>query len=42
VAWWLEPWTSTLSGISLGFCLLDFLVLGITVRVRRYIGLVKE
>jgi len=42
VAWWLEPWTSTLAGISLGFCLLDFLVIGITVRVRNYIGMVKE
>ena len=42
VAWWLEPWTSTLAGISLGFCLLDFLVIGITVRVRNYIGMVKD
>ena len=42
VAWWLEPWTSTLAGISLGFCLLDLLVVGITVRVRTYIRMVKE
>merc|ERR1712110_1367603 len=42
VAWWLEPWTSTLAGISLGFCLLDLLVVGITARVRTYIGIVKE
>ena len=42
VAWWLEPWTSTLAGISLGFCLLDLLVVGITFRVRTYIRMVKE
>ena len=25
VAWWLEPWTATLAGVSLGFCVLDYI-----------------
>ena len=32
VAWWLEPWTSTLAGVSLGFCMMDLLVTFFTVK----------
>ena len=32
VAWWLEPWTSTLAGVSLGFCMMDLLVTTLTVK----------
>ena len=37
LAWWLEPWTSTLAAISLAFCLLDPVVVGVTMRLRSYI-----
>ena len=42
VAWWLEPWTSTLAGVSLGFCMLDFMVIYITVRLRSLISMTKQ
>merc|ERR1719266_1133422 len=42
VAWWLEPWTSTLAGVSLGFCMMDLLVTCLTVKLRRLISLVKQ
>ena len=42
VAWWLEPWTSTLAGVSLGFCLMDVLVIFITVRLRGLITKAKQ
>jgi len=41
VAWWLEPWTSTLAGVSLGFCLMDFMVIFITVRLRGLISMAR-
>jgi len=42
VAWWLEPWTSTLAGVSLGFCLMDVMVIFITVRLRGLISRAKQ
>jgi len=42
LAWWLEPWTCTLAGISLAFCVLDFLVIGFTFRLRNYIRLADD
>jgi len=41
LAWWLEPWTCTLAGISLLFCILDPVVVGVTMRLRSYIKLTK-
>jgi len=34
LAWWLEPWTATLAGISAFFCVLDLIVFRITARLR--------
>jgi len=35
LAWWLEPWTCTLAGISLGFCaLIDPYIWFLTARLR--------
>lgn len=35
MAWWLEPWTCTLAGISLGFCvLIDPYIWFLTARLR--------
>jgi len=39
LAWWLEPWTATLAGISLGLCALDCLTTGVTLKLR---GLFKQ
>lgn len=42
VAWWLEPWTCTLAGLSLFFTASDFFVLYVTGRLRRYLNQLKE
>ena len=42
MAWWLEPWTSTLASISLFLCLTDIVIMIVTIRLRSYIRLVKE
>ena len=42
MAWWLEPWTSTLAGISLFLCVTDLVVAVLTVKIRNYIRVVKE
>lgn len=42
VAWWLEPWTSTLAGVSLGFCMMDLLVTFLTVKLNRLIKHIRE
>lgn len=35
LAWWLEPWTATLAGISLFFTVSDFFVLYLNTKLRR-------
>ena len=37
LAWWLEPWTSTLASISLGFCLFDVVIVIMTQKLRTLI-----
>merc|ERR1711915_292411 len=41
VAWWLEPWTGTLAGVSLGFCILDILIMVISSKIRRLLSMLK-
>ena len=42
LAWWLEPWTSTLASISVGFCVLDVAVIYMTAKLRNYIQLTND
>merc|ERR1711892_836032 len=42
LAWWLEPWTSTLAGTSVVFCAMDVAVIWVSARMRMFIGLTKE
>merc|ERR1712192_124302 len=38
LAWWLEPWSCTLAGSSLFFCVLDVVILGITKQLHSALG----
>jgi len=38
LAWWLEPWSCTLAGSSVFFCLLDVVIFGITKQLHSALG----